>query len=308
MAGKTRSPAPLLPLVSWHELESTPEPGVLEAAAGGARRRECRRDPARLPRPLRRLRRLARVGVAGRWHARVPLVPAAVLPAAGRTGDRAGGPPARAGAALLAGRPHPGRRMTLVRELRRRTTARPAPPVERCDLCGSTVAAGPPAPPAPGRAPDPVRLRELLRAALGRSRAATDRAHGSSGSTDFSLPEEVWAGFRIPIGLAFLFRSSVTGGMVAFYPSPAGATESELELDAWDGAGRANPLLETLEPDVEAPDRQPSRRAAAVRDRADRPLLRARRAREAALGGNQRRDAPERGDRRLLRGAARGRA
>ena len=35
VAGKTRSPAPLLPLVSWHELESTPEPGVLEAAAGG---------------------------------------------------------------------------------------------------------------------------------------------------------------------------------------------------------------------------------------------------------------------------------
>ena len=40
--------------------------------------------------------------------------------------------------------------------------------------------------------------------------------------------------FQIPIGLAFFMRSSVSGGVVAFYPSPAGATESELSLEAWD--------------------------------------------------------------------------
>jgi hypothetical protein len=69
---------------------------------------------------------------------------------------------------------------------------------------------------------------------------------------DFAMADEVWAAFQIPIGLAFLMRSSVTGGVVALYPSPAGATESELELTAWDALCEANPILEQLEPDAEA--------------------------------------------------------
>jgi hypothetical protein len=69
---------------------------------------------------------------------------------------------------------------------------------------------------------------------------------------DFVMPEEVWASFQIPIGLAFLLRSAVTGSVVALYPSPAGATESELELTAWDELCAANPILERLEPDAEA--------------------------------------------------------
>jgi hypothetical protein len=40
--------------------------------------------------------------------------------------------------------------------------------------------------------------------------------------------------------------------MVAFYPGPAGATESELPLAAWEAVTTANPALATLEPDVEA--------------------------------------------------------
>ena len=47
-------------------------------------------------------------------------------------------------------------------------------------------------------------------------------------------------------------RSSVSGGVVAFYPSPAGATESELSLDAWDALVGRNPVLEELDPDAEA--------------------------------------------------------
>jgi hypothetical protein len=69
---------------------------------------------------------------------------------------------------------------------------------------------------------------------------------------DFQLPDELWAAFRIPIGLAFLFVSSATGGVVAFYPSPAGATESELDLGAWQELIGANPVLATLEADSEA--------------------------------------------------------
>jgi Family of unknown function (DUF5947) len=69
---------------------------------------------------------------------------------------------------------------------------------------------------------------------------------------DFVLPDELWAKFQIPIGLAFLFVSEVVGGVVALYPSPAGATESELYLEAWQELVAANPVLNGLEPEVEA--------------------------------------------------------
>jgi hypothetical protein len=68
----------------------------------------------------------------------------------------------------------------------------------------------------------------------------------------FDCSDELWAGFQIPIGLAFFLRSSVTGGMVAFYPSPAGATESELPLDAWEALAERNPILADLDADAEA--------------------------------------------------------
>jgi hypothetical protein len=68
----------------------------------------------------------------------------------------------------------------------------------------------------------------------------------------FELPDEVWAGFRIPIGLAFFMHSTVTDAVVALYPSPAGATESELSLESWDPLVALNPVLEQLEPDGEA--------------------------------------------------------
>jgi len=68
---------------------------------------------------------------------------------------------------------------------------------------------------------------------------------------DFALTDEQWAAFGLPIGLAFLMISTVSGGVVALYPSPAGATESELDLEAWADVCAANPRLE-LEPDGEA--------------------------------------------------------
>ncbi len=68
----------------------------------------------------------------------------------------------------------------------------------------------------------------------------------------FQCSDETWAAFGIPIGLAFLMRSTVTDSVVAFYPSPAGATESELGLEAWDALVQANPVLEQLESDAEA--------------------------------------------------------
>lgn len=69
---------------------------------------------------------------------------------------------------------------------------------------------------------------------------------------DFQLSEGEWESLLIPINLAFFFYSTVHHRMVALYPSPAGAIESELSLDAWNEIVANNPLLSKLEPDVEA--------------------------------------------------------
>jgi Family of unknown function (DUF5947) len=69
---------------------------------------------------------------------------------------------------------------------------------------------------------------------------------------DFALPDDLWAAFQIPIGLAFFMRSTETGNVVGLYPSPAGATECELDLEAWDELVAANPVLEDLDADAEA--------------------------------------------------------
>jgi hypothetical protein len=68
----------------------------------------------------------------------------------------------------------------------------------------------------------------------------------------FEFSDELWAAFQIPIGLAFFLRSTSTGAVVAMYPSPAGATECELDLVAWDRLVAANPVLDDLDPDAEA--------------------------------------------------------
>jgi uncharacterized protein DUF5947 len=65
----------------------------------------------------------------------------------------------------------------------------------------------------------------------------------------FRLPSELWARLRIPIGLAFFLRTR--GKVVAFYPSLAGATESELDLAAWAELSGLNPELEQLESETE---------------------------------------------------------
>jgi hypothetical protein len=61
-----------------------------------------------------------------------------------------------------------------------------------------------------------------------------------------------WDAFQIPIGLVFFFTNSATKRTTAFYPSPAGATESELPLDTWDGLAAAVPALASMMPDIEA--------------------------------------------------------
>lgn len=70
--------------------------------------------------------------------------------------------------------------------------------------------------------------------------------------TDFQLTDAQWDELAIPVGMAFFFRSTPATRVVGFYPSPAGATESMLSLRAWSQVMRANPMLDTMQPDVEA--------------------------------------------------------
>lgn len=61
-----------------------------------------------------------------------------------------------------------------------------------------------------------------------------------------------WDRLQVPVDLAFFFYNGSLGQTVAFYPSPAGATESLLSLEIWEEIVRANPRIAGLEPDVEA--------------------------------------------------------
>ena len=68
----------------------------------------------------------------------------------------------------------------------------------------------------------------------------------------FRLTDGQWESLRLPIELAFIYRSSTQDRIVAAYPSPAGPTESALTLDTWEDIERANPVLTTMRDDVEA--------------------------------------------------------
>jgi hypothetical protein len=67
---------------------------------------------------------------------------------------------------------------------------------------------------------------------------------------DFEMPDDVWAGFQIPIGLAFFMFSTTSECVVAMYPSPAGATESELHFETWNRLVELNPGFK-LDADIE---------------------------------------------------------
>jgi len=69
---------------------------------------------------------------------------------------------------------------------------------------------------------------------------------------DFRLTDAQWDELQIPVAMAFFLHNSAQGKVIACYPSPAGATESELGLEAWAAGLGAGRLAAELEPDVEA--------------------------------------------------------
>ena len=69
---------------------------------------------------------------------------------------------------------------------------------------------------------------------------------------DFQISDADWENFALPINLAFFFYSTPNERTIALYPSPAGATESLLPLAAWESLVRQNPVLNSMQKDVEA--------------------------------------------------------
>jgi len=70
--------------------------------------------------------------------------------------------------------------------------------------------------------------------------------------TDFQMTDEQWEELTIPVNMVYTFHSTQANRVMAFYPSPAGAIESELSLQGWDDLVSSNAILKDLEPDVEA--------------------------------------------------------
>lgn len=126
---------------------------------------------------------------------------------------------------------------------------------ERCELCGEPI---------------PARHRHLLElethqllCACRACKVLFDRPAAGGGHyrlvpqrrlrlDGFDLPDLVWEQLRIPVEMAFFFHRSSAERVMAFYPGAMGATESRLELGAWQSVEAANPVLMEMEPDVEA--------------------------------------------------------
>ncbi|MCP2625723.1 DUF5947 family protein [Mycolicibacterium smegmatis] len=68
----------------------------------------------------------------------------------------------------------------------------------------------------------------------------------------FALDRRELEALQIPVGVVFFMRNSVLGRVAAFYPGPAGATESELDLTAWQDIENADPRATLLADDTEA--------------------------------------------------------
>ncbi len=128
-----------------------------------------------------------------------------------------------------------------------------ATPVERCELCGQMV------PEAHDHLLDLAR-REAVCACMGCAMIVGSRTDGPYRAVppraerldDFEMTDAEWRALQIPIGMAFVFRSTHEDRTVALYPGPAGVTESAISTQAWATIVANNPVLATMAPDVEA--------------------------------------------------------
>lgn len=154
---------------------------------------------------------------------------------------------------IPAGREATGSGLSALRRFAAPPPNRAAETAEKCELCGEILGE---------EHPHLVDLRErsiscactacaLLfdRPGGDRYRKVPDRVRVDPGSP---LTEAEWTELAIPVAVAFFFVNSDEGRVIASYPSPAGVTESELDLAHWDRLRGEHPLLDAPEADVEA--------------------------------------------------------
>ena len=148
---------------------------------------------------------------------------------------------------------HSAAPLDVLRQFARKREMRP--PVEQCELCSAEIA---------------THHRHLLElssrtlicvchpcsilfgdpgAGGGKYRLVSSRALLLP---DFQMTDEQWDDLMIPVNMVYMFRSTLANRVMAFYPSPAGAMESTLTLEGWDALVSSNPILNEMEPDVEA--------------------------------------------------------
>ncbi len=158
---------------------------------------------------------------------------------------------------LAAGERPGGRGMSGLGALRRMSAPGPAPPPpeERCEFCAADIGER------HGHVADVAQHRLLC---VCRPCYLLFSPEGSGGGRyrgvgeevrrigDLTLDEARWDALRIPVDVAFFFDQTGAEQTLAFYPGPAGATESLLDLGAWADVVRENPVLGSLERDVEA--------------------------------------------------------
>ncbi|MEV1168781.1 DUF5947 family protein [Nonomuraea sp. NPDC049784] len=142
----------------------------------------------------------------------------------------------------------------LLRRLASRPRERPHQ-AQDCELCGEPL-------PATHRHLLELPAREL-RCACRACQVLFDHAAAGGGHyrlvperrrrlSGLSLDEETWAGLRTPVRTVFVIHDSDTGLPKQYYPSPAGAVQAPVDQPAWERLRRENPVLQQLEPDVEA--------------------------------------------------------
>ena len=133
--------------------------------------------------------------------------------------------------------------------------AAPVPTAERCALCGAELG---------GRHGHVVTLDDRALRCACRPCYLLFTPAGAAGGRIRAVPERYltdparpiagpdWDLLQIPVTTAFFFVNSDLERVVAGYPSPAGVTESLLDLAGWERLRQAYPLLRLPDPDVES--------------------------------------------------------
>jgi hypothetical protein len=126
---------------------------------------------------------------------------------------------------------------------------------ERCELCGEPVAAS-------HRHLLDMSTRGLLCACRACATLFDRREAGGAHYrlipdrrreiANLELDEVAWAGLQVPVALAFFVVDGGGTRATGHFPGPMGVADGPLDAGAWEAIVERNPVLATLEDDVEA--------------------------------------------------------